>query len=363
LLLLGGFVGTSSAAPSAVGPTDSRTFTGSFTPEQIVSVGGTPWVVGATEGSGAAGCAVAAVDAATLGTKPLYVADSCPYVAAGGGHLYLAAVTYVHGTNDEQIRIESVDATTDRAVLLAPVVMTVVGSAIAHIALVYGAGSLWLYGFAEPDSGVTDVIQISPVSGAILRTITGVPAIGGGEPAIAATARGLWLAGGAGSLGDLERVVPGSGALAAVAVRPGAGSVVWLTAVGPNVWGEVATFRDEGRSAATRLVAFDASGRQVVESPAEAVGDGPVVGSDRGLFLVGVGDGRCPSVGLSSYPEHLWRVDAATGASVVAATFRSPVDPCDIGPGSDVAVTGHSVFVLAPSDTTSQPATLFRMAV
>jgi hypothetical protein len=366
-LLFGGIAGSSTRpvdhrhGAASAETIRSHRFSGTFTPEQVVSAAGGVWVVGATlQGSGS-GCAVGSVDPATLQTQVFPAVGSCPYVAVGDGHLYLTAVTYVGGTNSEEIRIESFDTVTHQASVLAPVVMTVIGSAIAHIALTYGEGSLWLYGFVSPDSGVADVLQISPATGAVLRTITGVPAIGGGHPAIAADAGGLWLAAGPGGGGYFDHLAPGATTLEPAAVAPKGGSILWLAAIGHTEWAEVAVYGHQGRTVVTRLVAFDASGTEVLETPPEELGAGPVVGSDRGLWAVGDG-ASCPTLALESYPLDLWRVDPSSGRSVVSTTLRSPVDPCDIGQGSYVAVTGRSVFVLEPSDTTSQPSALVRVS-
>jgi len=240
------------------------------------------------------------------------------------------------------------------------VVMTVGGSAIAHIALTYGAGFLWLYGFASPSSGTPVVLRISPVTGTVVATITGVPAIGGGQPALAVDAAGgVWLAGGAGGTASLERVAPGSSTPVPVLLDPAPVSILWLSAVGDTVWAQAATF-GPGNSASTRLVALATTGQPITEGQAEQLGDGPLAGSARALWSIG--SSHCPTVAVESYAEPLYRIDPATGDAVVATTLRSPVNLCDVGPGSFVAVAGRWVFVLAPSDSASRPSTLFRVS-
>jgi hypothetical protein len=172
-------------------------------------------------------------------------------------------------------------------------------------------------------------------------------------------AAGIWLAGGPGGSGVLERLALGAATPVPVSVDPPPSSILWLTAVGDAVWAETATYRRGGTSVSTRLAAFDATGREIRKRPREQLGDGPLVGSARALWSLG--SSHCPTVAVESYPEPLYRVDPATGGAAVATTLRSPVDPCDIGFGSYVAAAGRWVFALAPSHAASQPSTLFRV--
>src|SRR5271165_2337897 len=82
--------------------------------------------------------------------------------------------------------------------------MTLVGSAIAHTAMVYGDGALWLWGYGAsggPGTGRDEVVQIPPSTGAVLRAVTGARGIGGIQPSMVVADGGLWLAGGAGGSG------------------------------------------------------------------------------------------------------------------------------------------------------------------
>ena len=278
-------------------------------------------------------------------------------VAVGKAHLYLTAVTYVKGTSDsKQIRLVRFDTTTGHATAMRPVDATVYGSEIAHTTMTYGNGSLWLYGSANTQgSRGVDVVQISPTTGAVIRTIIGVPDIGGTQPAIAANEGGLWLGGGAGGPPNLDWLAPGSRTLSAVYTAPSPGSILWLSAIGNKVWAVVATYKNNGQVILIRLIAFDASGKVVVKSPPEQLGDGPLVGSGDRLWTVGVGS-NCKE------PQRLWAVDSSTGKSVGNTTLHSPIEPClTENNGSQLAVVGRSVFVLDATGAAAPASVLFRI--
>jgi hypothetical protein len=135
---------------------------------------------------------------------------------------------------------------------------------------------------------------------------------------------------------------------------PADGSVAWISTIEPRTWAKVTSYRDDGRVVVTRLVAFDASGKQLLRTRPEQVGDSALVGSGGRLWSLGVG-GNCNG------PQRLWSVDAATGNTELTATLRSPVKPCLTEGGSQLAVVGHSIFVLDPTDASVPAGVLYRI--
>lgn len=331
----------------------SHTFAGSFVPEQVVSAGGRVWLVGTSRPGLGGGCGVEPVNPVTLDPGAFLAIPRCgPNIAVGDGYLYLTGVTYQKGTNNETIQIERVDTATDHVTLLAPVVMTLVGSAIAHTAMTYGEGSLWLDGYDQASKdGAAEVVQISPATGGVINTITGVPAIGGAQPAMVANRGGLWLASGAGGTENLDRVPPGGVTPASVFQAPSPGSILWLAALGSTVWADVA--QHGGTLSTTRLTAFDPSGREVRRTLPGQISGWLPAGADGRLWSLG--GGAC------SGPQQVWEVNTGSGRSVVAATLRPPVDWCNVGPGSEVAAIGRAGFVLDPSYTVDPTAVLYRV--
>ena len=139
--------------------------------------------------------AIEEVYPSTLKTRSFPIPACAVDITAGDGHLYLLTNTFVpHTAATRQLRIEVFDTKNHTAKVLAPVDMTMVGSAIAHQALAFGDGTLWLYGYGGPAS--PEVVQISPSSGAVLAMTNSVPTIGGGSSRCRSNFGGLWLAGG-----------------------------------------------------------------------------------------------------------------------------------------------------------------------
>jgi hypothetical protein len=331
------------------------TLTGFINPQQVVSASGKVWVVGYVGPAGQ--CAVDEVDPVTLATRLFSAPECLPDVAVSDGDLYLATLTFVRGTAaNQQVRLARFDTATGRLTVLRPVVTTLIGSAVAHTAMAYGNGSVWLYAPGNSGSGITEVVQISTATGAVLRTITGVPDIGGIQPAVAANHGGLWLGGGGGGPPNLERLPLGAHTLSQPYSAPSPGSILWLSAIGDKVWADVETYTssDQGRVTVTRerLVAFDTSGKAVVMSRSAQVDYAPIVGSGRQLWSVGIG-ARCAN------PQRLWRIDPANGSSVVVTTLTSPADPCSAE--ASAAVLGRAVFVLDPTDETTPASVLYRI--
>jgi hypothetical protein len=314
--------------------------------------GGVVWLVGSVASDApASGCAVEAIDPDSL-HRQLYPVPGCgPDVVGDSRYLYLTAVAYLPGSNDEQIRIERFDTVTRRAVTWAPVDLTVTGSESAHTAMALGGGSLWLWGDGTDGTEVTDgiardqVVQISSSSGAVQRRFTSaLPEIGGAQPSMVWADGALWLAGGPGGSPSVVRITAGTEP--AVAFTGTADqSALWLSAGAGPVWVEVATAADDRREDMLSLVALGATGQvATIGTPARAVGAG------RALWAVGPGGVGCGG------SLRLWRIDARTGgeSAVVDLAETCPTK-------SAVAVDAGFVFalVVGPGPSTAM---LYRIA-
>jgi hypothetical protein len=337
------FAGTQPAAASSAEPplgvkVRTDTLTGPFSPQQMVSAAGAIWLVGTMSSTNnQESCAIESVDPATL-RRQLYSLPGCgPDAAVAGGQIYLTNVTYVAGTNNEQLRIERFDTSTKQATVLTPVDLTVVGSGIAHTAMTYGDGSLWLWGYSGAE-GQDEVVQVSTTTGAVLRTVTGVPVIGGTQPSMAFADGGLWLAGGPGGSPAVKRLALGASKPSVVYMAPPDSAVHWVVASGNRVWASVNTFKDEGRVLAWQLVALSASRHRVLRATSgHNFSLGSPVSSTDGLWAVGVG-GSCED------PLRLWQINSVTGVSKSIVTLQKSDEPCSAG--SAVAVSGRTVFAM-----------------
>lgn len=341
---------TATAGPAATRPRiRSLTFAGPFAPEQVVSEGGKIWLVGSTGSSEDPSCAIEEVDPVSLRTETFPIPACGSYVAVGDGRIFLADGVFTGATDVTAFHIESFDTATGTGVVMAPIDISSTGTGYAHMAMTFAAGSLWLNPWG------TDVLEISPSTGAVVRTVTGVPISDAGHPLIVGGGSGLWLAGGEASPATIYRLDPGSGTPVVFAKGPSKSSILWLSAVGDRLWVEVGTYVDGGRVVVTRMEAFTSSGRKVVETSPEKVGDLPAVSTGGQLWSSGVGT-KCNG------PQRLWRIDSRTGRSVVAATLRSPVAPCLFeGDGSELAAVGQSVFVLDPTSGSASASVLYRI--
>jgi hypothetical protein len=326
-------------------------FSGSFVPQQIVADGGRIWILGSTEPRSYKACAIEGVDPATLKTS-MYPIPACAVdITAGQGHLFLATESFVPGTAaTEQLRIEAFNTATHSSTMFEPVDMTLIGSAIAHQTLAYGAGTLWLYGYGRPSR--PQVVQISTSTGAVITATNAVPAIGGIFPAVVADAGGLWLGGGPGGAPNLEFIPRDSSTPKQLYDRPQS-AIQWLSTDDNLVWASVQILGSE--KVQTRLLAFDTSGKLVVDSPPEQTGEFPLVNtSGSTLWTIGVG-GKCST-------QQLIAVDKTTGASRAVATLKTSIEPCLYGAsGSQLASANGSVFVLDPTQMNDPPSLLYRV--
>ena len=361
-LLAGFLVPTGPKAPSstvastvtfsnAPAGTEVVRFPGPFVPEQIVAQSDKVWVVGSTR-TGGNTCAIESLDETTLASR-FYPIPSCAVdVAAGDGRIFLATNGTPAGRSYGQVHIEVFNTTTGQATLLAPLVMDLFGSPLAHTALTYGDGSLWFYSI---DSATSGVVQVSAATGAVVATFRGVSKEGGHFPTLVANSAGLWAAGGPGGGGDLWLFPSGSSRAKLVSNGGVDGAFLWLSAAGKVVWADAATYEYPGATVLTRLESFNASGERVVNSPVEDAGDMPLVAAGRSLWTVGVG-ARC--VG----PQHLMKVNSSTGRTTQVGVLKTPGEAClDELYASQLAATGGAVFVLDPSQAPKPASVLYRI--
>ncbi len=348
---------TSDSAELVAPPTlTALHFPGSFVPQQLIAASGRIWVLGSGAPRTDTRCGLEEITPATMATR-MYPLPACAQgIAAGGGRVYLVTAEFVRGTAATQrLHVDVFDPRDGKARILSPVVMSVLGSAIAHIDVTYGDGALWLYG--EQMLAGPEVVRISPATGGVTAMLEPVAAIGGIDPAVAADDAGLWLAGGPGGPPGVSWVRPGSGVSTTVFQGAVRSSVSWLSAVGGVVWAGVETYgTGPSPSVLTNLVELDEDGHVVVTSPSELTGDFPLV-STAGGSLWGLA-----YVGPCGHPEELLQVDRTTGSSQPSVALKSPAQSCDAGvEGSQLAAVGRDVFALIPTDVAGS-AVLYRVA-
>lgn len=323
-----------------------------FVPGQVVAGAGKVWLLGDL----GAGCGLVEIDPAS-GRSTRFPLPACGNWMAAGRHDVFVAAGEEDGPNPAHVRLERFDFATGRAVVLAPVVLTTIGTGIYHLGMAAGDGEVWLTSW-----GAT-VEQISSTTGVVVRTVAGQPMSGGGHPVMAVGPGGLWVAGGVGPGSALSLLAPGARRLRSVLTGPASSSVLWTAAAGGKVWADVVSYDEhDGRIASTRLVAFDGAGGRVLESPAEQLGEVPPVALDGALWTIGTGTGTGTGSGCRG-PERLYRIDPAGGRSAAVATLRTPVEPClTLRPGqSQMAAAGGDLFVLEPTGSVSPAGVLYRI--
>jgi hypothetical protein len=342
--------GVSRSTGTAGEPTGVRvrsvTFGGAFHPDQVVGTDGTLWLIGQNGAVSDSGrCHVARIDPVTVATVTYPLSACGMNVVAGGGALYLETEKS-RPDNSYLIHIERFSLATKTSTVLPAVAMTVFGSEIAHTQLAYVGGRLWLYGTTTGSR----VVQVSPTTGAMVRTYSDVPDIGGTEPLISSGPGGeVWLAGGPGGSPTPAVISRSPTVVAPVPVKglsPGEGgsTIEWMAPVGGNVWVGVAAATDTlGQTSAPlieHILKVDRAGAVIGRSRAEDFGSAPlsVAGT---LFSVGPGQ--------SCADQPVWHVDVSTLRTTLATTLH-PADACGSeGSFRYVAAAGGSLFVL---DTT-----------
>ena len=325
----------------------SVTFAGAFLPQEVVATTGLVWLVGRM-GPTAERCGIERVDPNSLRTSSFGLAACGAYVAANDGHIYLAATRYVPASNEAELRIEDFDIATGKSAVMAPVVATPVGSELGHMALAYGAGALWVVGWAN------QLLKVSPSTGFVLDRIN-VPTSGGGHPSIAVNQAGVWIADGPGGGPDIRRISPGSPTTSVIYSAPSSGAILWLSGAQGRIWANVATYLNGGRSVQTRLVAFDASGHKLAETRTEALGTSLAAGTAERMWSVGANQ-TCTG------PQILWKLDGSSGISAEFTTLTTPsTNPCLTQSDTQLAVTGGFVFVLEATGSADPAGVLYRI--
>ena len=343
--------GASSRQAPARPTVQSLTFGGRFIPHLLVSVAGTLWLAGSTQPNSDTSCAMAEIDPGTLRIERAYPLQACApsLVALGDSDVYLTYLTTAgHADGDLEVRIESFDTLTGVSRLMSPV-DAILPERQSPMEFAYGQGSLWLHPWNR------DLLELSPSTGAMVRTIGGAPPVSTGNPEILAKGSGLWLGGGLPGPAVVDRLAQGRKTPTQVYVGPpGNGNVLWFSAVGDQVWADIASYPRNG-AVVTRLVVFDTSGTEIREFPPEQLGDTPPVGSGRQLWSIGDSATYC-----TGGPLHLLSFDRA-GTSVLSTTLPRPSVTCgNLGP-AQLAVLGHNVFVLDPTYVAAPGGVLYRI--
>jgi hypothetical protein len=322
----------------------------SFVAQEVAAAAGKVWVLGYTAPDDDTDCALVEVTPATMASSRFALPACATYMAAGDGRLFLVAEALSAPSNVRAYHIEVFDPSNHLAQVLAPLDLSNVGSAIAHMGFAYGDGALWLYGYSYP-AAEPAVVRISPTSGAVEAATSAVPPIGGIFPAVAADGAGTWLGGGPGGAPGVEWVRPGASAGSTAYAGPADqnSSVLWLSAVDDRVWAGIADYRSSngpGRiSVTTHLVALRPDGSVAFTSPAESTSDAPVVATGGRAEIWGLAVGE-----TCGGPERLVQIDPASGRVRRAISLHTAPNGCDAGGGSALlAAVGHDVFALVPS--------------
>ena len=322
-------------------------FTGSFVPQQMVSVDGSVWVLGSVGSNSFEHCELD--DLGPTGSSQRLVAiPTCAVdMTVGNGIIYLLVQQgWVAESNIRQMHVASFDPQKGMATVMTPTVMGIVGSGIAHTAFSYGEGSLWLYGYNQAVGGPS-VVRISRLTGQPLATVTSVPAIGGLFPSVVANPDGAWFAGGPGGSPDLVELPTGSSVTRTAYAAPPRSAVVWLAAVHGAVWAEIADYGNGPKpSFRTRLDSFDETAHRGSFGPAEAADFLPLVATSNGRLWTLSFPRQC-AAGVAELGE----VDPASGA--VSGVARLPVSSsvCENGAEneSSIVTVGRNVFLLIPA--------------
>jgi hypothetical protein len=329
----------------------SLAFPGPFVPEQVVSVDGSVWVLGSSGLGTPQSCGIEEIDPITLQHHSYPISACGYYMAVGNGLIYIAGDA--SAINTDEFHLEIFNPATKHPTVMNPVIITTQGSGRAHMDMTYGAGSIWMTYWGS------ELVQVSPSTGAVLQRITNAPPSDGGHGTIVAISEGLWIAEGVSSAAVIYRLAAHSQTLSTIYTGPAHSSVLWLSSIGPTVWADAASGSDGHPVTSTRLIAFDLSGTPILEGPNEPFGDVPLVGSN---------DGRLWSVGAWAFcsgPQRLWRVDPATGRSTDITALRTPIEACltESPTTSQITVADRSVFVLEATGTTRPAAVLYRVQV
>ncbi len=303
-----------------------------FSPEQVVSEAGRVWLIGPSDPGSFSNCEIESVDPTTLRTRRYPLAACGAYVTVGGGGIYLSAIAGVRGTNNELVQIERFDPATGQSVVMAPVVMTLEGSSEAHVAFAYADDSLWFRGSGTPGTSENDLVQISPRTGAVVRTITdGTWPLLNDQPLLLGNGDTLWVGAGVGTTPVIGTLAPNSAKPTQIYAESEPGGVQWMASVHGNVWADVA---DNG---IPHLVEFSPSGSVLLRTGPQLIGDAAPASSDDTLWISGV-------VLTCNQPLRVWRVNGSTGRARATATVHTALNPCVAATG--LATAGRFAFQL-----------------
>jgi hypothetical protein len=320
--------------------------------DEVVAGGGTVMVFGNANWS--APCALARINPETLARVDSTIpACGGAYAVYGDGAALVLTQHFVRGTaatND--MRLERVDPRTGHGVILSPVDFVFDGSAVAHGAMAYGDGALWIAG---NDGSTPSLVEVSPVTGAIEQRWA-LPS-GSSAYTLAAGSGGAFVAPGSGNgpnFGVLM-AVPGEKTLRQVSGLHGAMWADWLVSSGNDVLGDI-EFRQPGSppiKITSRVIGLTRTGHVVYSVEGNLASYvTPVLGPHGDLW--GLTSESCSSNSLA-------QLSPTTGVTRNIAHVPTD-DPFCYSQGDGlVASSGNSVFVLAPPGSSLVPSHLVRV--
>lgn len=293
-----------------------------FSPSDISSLDGKIWLVGETSVTSTIGdanphCSVEEINPATMHRIERFSLAACgTYAVAGGGAIYLTVISGVPGTNTETVRLERFDPATGRSALMVPTIVTLSGSADAHCELAYADGSVWFWGTGARGTSSDGLLQISPLTGGVVRRFPDSLLPSDGSPRhLAGQGDHLWLSGeGSGGHEVIEVLTPKL--RAPRVIRTTGRYVRWIAAVGDHMW--IYAFTNVARP---RLLVLGGQGSGVKTVAAPPVSGRGVVGNDGRTFVAGEGR-RCDA------PLRIWQIRGSSGKARPLLTVRTPYETC-----------------------------------
>ena len=300
LSVCSGAAGAATTGP----PLTALHYGGSFVPLQLIASAGRVWVVGSNDLGSFTRCQLQEITPSSMATS-FFALPACPTdIAAIDGKVDMVAAAPEASGSTHEMHLEVFDPATGQARLLAPVVMGIPGSGIAHTNFAAGDGLLWLYGYqASVTAGSEEVVGISPQTGSVEVTIVDPPEIGGILPALAGNAAGRWFGGGPGARlawSGLRRPARRRSCTRGPPAAPSSGCRLW----GASVWAGV----DDGRLGRPTWWRSTGGAVSCWSTHHELIGDYPLVPAAGRLWSMAWA-GSCGD------PAELVELDAGTGAS------------------------------------------------
>lgn len=329
-----------------------KDFNGAFVPDELVESRDRLWLV--SDGSGKEGCRAGelGISAENVTTYPL--ARCGINATASGPYLFLETMTADVHTQTYAVHIERFSTTTHRSNLFAGTVAELfLGSDAAHTQLAYVGGWLWFYANLAGHRS-SSLLQISPSTGAVVRSYSPVPPIVSAEPFIVGTPGHVWLSGGPGSGATFARVSIAKKRAHSFELSGNYASVYALAGAGANI-----IFDYLARSSPARAGSFTdhvgrlrADGSLLSTSPNEVVGNLLVDSSGR---LYSVGAGTTCANGAS-----VWQIDQQTLRTSLETRLATDGDAC-LGFSGPRPVAAAAGKIYALYDLQSE-ALLYRVA-